>query len=76
MPTKAELKDQADRLGLDYAEDVTKAELETMLSFVDEEDVPEPEPEGSCFNCDKPAVWESDGATASVVRFCEDHAPR
>lgn len=30
---------------------------------------------GSCDNCEKPAVVETDGVVANKVRFCEDHLP-
>lgn len=79
MPTKQELLEQAQALGLDFGEGNTKAEIEDAVNAhlaaapVEAETATASK---TCANCGEPAVVTLGGDVADEVSFCHRHLPR
>jgi exoribonuclease R len=70
MPTKAELMEQAQTMGLEVDDSMTKDELQ---SLIDQAETAPEEVERVCVQCGEPAVYKTTNPAVNEVYYCQAH---
>lgn len=78
-PTKAELMEQAEGMGLDVDDSMTKAQIQELIDGASdgqpvEETEGDPDAPKVCARCGEPATFVSSSEAYSAAYYCDKHS--
>jgi hypothetical protein len=75
MPTKADLMTQAQQMGLEVDDSMTKDEIQALIDDAEASVPSEPEEgEEVCVQCGEPATFRTTNKAVNEVFYCDEHA--